>query len=534
MNAIYRQRALTVLMPLLILAGCSHTIPPTATTPQPPPQLGKTPPVIQPLSTAGKQAQAPESLLPITLTADLSPVQRIIQSALPDRITDERHPLSSDYRWRFVREGEPEVLIQDGLVKYHATYRGEIESNAARACRLDPVYPVLEGTGRLVLRPQDDGLLVTMADPQTSINVKPESDSKCNMFNLPVKEQLAELFRQEALTQQVVQSVEQAGYSIPINVVWDQLQNPVQVGSASNQLCLYNHVGDLAIGSMKGPAQQTTITGVARQAPVALFQTPCQKPKDAAPMNVRFDNAAAAAQEGQPYKMLLTVPVPYAVVNQQLQERLFHQELKLPTTFGSTLSIERATASDVNGRTLIAVDTTGDINGTLYYWGTPQLGQDGNVITIPDLQMANETKTALDDVKSGYWQMVDQELKDRLRQAATINLSQRVASMKSALSGQHKSGGMATDLLLARQQAGQVISTKDAIVADVLLEGTGSAMGRFPMRQQASREATDRSTIERTPERTPDRMPDRTPAGLSPQSARGMDDRPVDVFSGPR
>jgi len=521
-------------MPLLILAGCSHTIPPTATTPQPPPQLGKTPPVIEPLNTAGKQAQAPESLLPVTLTADLSPLQRIIQSAMPERVTDQRHPLSSDYRWQFIREGEPQVLIQDGLVKYQATYRGEIESNAARACRLDPVYPMLEGTGRLALRQQDDGLLVTMVDPQTTINVKPESDSKCNMFNLPVKEQLAELFRQDALTQQITQSVEQAGYSIPINLVWDQLQSPMPVGSANNQLCLYNHVRDLTVGSMKGPAQQTTITGVARQAPVALFQTPCQKPKNAGPMNVRFDNAAAAAQEGQPYKMLLTVPVPYAVLNQQLQERLFHQEVTLPTTFGSKLLMERATASDVNGRTLIALETSGDVNGTLYYWGTPQLGQDGNVIAIPDLQMANETKTALDDIKSGYWQMVDQELKDRLRQAATINLSQRLATMKSALSGQHKSGGIATDLLLARQEAGQVVSTKDAIVADVLLEGTASAVGRLPLRQQASREAMERSTIERTPERTPDRMPDRTPAGLPPQSARGMDDRSVDVFSGPR
>src|SRR5215204_6901443 len=99
MNAMYRQRALTLLMPLLILAGCSHTIPPTATSPQPPPQLGKTPPVLQPLSTTGKPAQA-ETLLPVTFTADLSPVQHIIQTALPERVTDERHPLSSDYRWR--------------------------------------------------------------------------------------------------------------------------------------------------------------------------------------------------------------------------------------------------------------------------------------------------------------------------------------------------------------------------------------------------------------------------------------------------
>ena len=104
------------------------------------------------------EAEAPESVLPVTLTADLTPVQRAIQTAIPERFTDEGHPLATAYRWQFVREGEPEVFIQDGLVKYQAVYRGEVsESTAARACRLDPLFPVLEGTGRLRLREQDQG-----------------------------------------------------------------------------------------------------------------------------------------------------------------------------------------------------------------------------------------------------------------------------------------------------------------------------------------------------------------------------------------
>ena len=119
---------LPVCVAIFVLAGCSHTIPETATKPQAPPQLGKTPPVIQPLSAGQKQAQAPESLLPVTLTADLTPVQNTLQTALPERFTEEHHPLGSDYRWRFVREGEPQVQIEDGLVKFAATYRGEIES----------------------------------------------------------------------------------------------------------------------------------------------------------------------------------------------------------------------------------------------------------------------------------------------------------------------------------------------------------------------------------------------------------------------
>jgi hypothetical protein len=79
--------------------------------------------------------------------------------------------------------------------------------------------------------------------------------------------------------------------------------------------------------------------------------------------------------------------------------------------------------------------------------------------------------------------MVNDELLPRLRQASAIDLTQRIGSMKHALSGQHKTGGLAMDLLLAKQEAGQVVSTKDALVADVVLEGTASASGRLPVKQ---------------------------------------------------
>jgi hypothetical protein len=293
------------------------------------------------------------------------------------------------------------------------------------------------------------------------------------------------------------------------------------VGQANSQLCLYGRAQDFIVGSFKGPAHQTTITGVARETPMALFQTPCQKSPATAPLKVHMDNTAVATQEGQSYKVLLTVPVPYAVLTQQLQDKLFHQEMKLATTFSNSLTIERVMASDVSGRSLFSVETSGAVSGTLYYWGTPRLEHEGNVITIPDLQMANETKIALDEVKAGYWQMVDAELGPRLRQAATIDLARRIGNMKTALSGQHKSGGLAMDLLMGRQEAGQVSSTKDALVADVLLEGTASATGRVPVQQQPQSD-----TIERTRSM-------QAPADNAPEKAarRQEDQRASEDFS---
>lgn len=516
MGHIHRPTTLTMLLPMLaIVAGCSHMIPPSDRTPQPPPQLGKTPPVIEPLSASHKQTPAAESLLPVTLTADLSPVQRIIQAAVPKEFVETNHPLAPSYRWRFIREGEPKVFIQDGLVKFQAVYRGEIESVAARACRLDPIYPVLEGTGRLMLKEQEQGLLVTMSDPQTSISLKPESDNKCNMFNIPVKDQMAELIRQEAIKQDIAQSVERAGFTIPLQLVWQRLNEPVvlSVAPANTQVCLYGRVKDFTVGSLKGPAQQTTITGFARQTPIAIHQSPCQRPA-ITPLKVQVGNNAAAMAEGQPYNVLLSVPISYALFTQHLQNRLFHQEINLDTTFKDKLLIERVIPSDANGRVLFAVETSGNVNGILYYWATPELANDGNRVTFPDLQMASETKAALDDIKVGYWQLVDQELRERMRQAATIDLSQRIGNMKAAMSGQHQSGTLAMDLLIGRQEAGQVYSTHDALITDVLLQGTASATGRLPLEQQARTAPVENAPFDREPVATP------------PRSARMPEDRP--------
>ena len=483
---------------VLTFAGCSHNIPPAATEPQPPPQVGSPPPAVPPISAGMKQAEAPDSSLPVTVIADLSPLSRIIQAVFPERLTEENHPLGYDYVWRFLRDGEPQVKIQDGIVKYRVTYTGAIESPAARACRLDPLYPVIEGTGRLSFQEHDEGLLVTLIDPRTTIDLKPESDNSCNMFNVPVKDQLAEILDRNTITQRISQSVDRAAYVIPLSLVWERLQQPIPVSQANTQLCLYGRAQEFIVGSMKGSVQHTMIMGVAKQTPVALYQTPCRPSQNVSPLKVHMDRSIVAAQEGQPYKILLTVPVSYGILSQQLQQRLFHQQVKLPTMFGDTFWIEQVTASNANGQTLLTINTSGSVNGTLYYWGTPHLERDGNIIAVSDLQMAAETKTALDKLKANYWQTVDRELKTRLQEAATIDLSPQFGNVKSALSGQHKRGWLELDLLMARQQSVQVTSTQNGLVADVVLEGTASATGQLPIEQRTQESHSQGSQVPQT------------------------------------
>ena len=285
----------------------------------------------------------PDSTLPVTLVIDLTPLERTLQTTMPERFTEAQHPLGNDYRWDFVREGEPHVSIQDGWVRIHATYRGAIETKKAlRGCRLDPLYPVLDTMGQLEIGQEGNVFVLNLKNPQTVLALKPESENKCNMFNSPVNDQLAKLLNRGTLVQRIKQTVDAGGFQIPLQEVWTRLQAPVAVNVATfnTQACIYGKPAEMAIGSLRGTGQRTTIPLVVKETPTATFENSCGKPSSDSAMKV---TAGAALLEGQPYKVLASVTVPYAVVNQGLQEKLFHQPMKVG---GKEMVIEQATASD--------------------------------------------------------------------------------------------------------------------------------------------------------------------------------------------
>ncbi|MBK5283677.1 MAG: DUF4403 family protein [Nitrospiraceae bacterium] len=476
------------LLPCLFVAvACSHTLPQYTASSIPLSQYTAPAPgaIEVPVS------QLPDSTLPVTLVIDLTSLERTLQTTMPERFNEANHPLGKDYRWNFVREGEPHVSIEDGWVTIHATYKGDIEAKtAARGCRLDPVYPVLDTTGQLELGQEGHVFVLSLKTPQMAIDLKPESESKCNMFNSPVKDQLAELLNRGTLVQTIKRAVDEGGFQIPLQQVWTRLQAPVAVNVATfnTQACIYGKPAEMAIGTLKGTVQRTTIPIVVKETPTASFENSCGKPSDST-MKV---TSGAALLEGQPYKVLASVTVPYPVVNQGLQEKLFHQPMKVG---GDDMVIEQATASDSSGRVLITIRTAGDLNGTIYYWGTPRLEGVGSILTFPDLQMASESKTMLDTIKVGYWQLVDQSLRDKLQRAARVDLSDRIAKMQSAITGTHTSGEVTTAMTMVHQQPQRAYSTPGALVADILFEGTASVTTPVAMETRPPAEQTPGQTL---------------------------------------
>ncbi|WNM59703.1 DUF4403 family protein [Candidatus Nitrospira allomarina] len=460
------KRCIALLPFLLVAVACSHTIPPYTAKPVPPQQF--TPPT--PDAIEVPEVQLPDSALPVTLVLDLTPLEETLQASMPEHFSEAFHPLQKDYRWDFVREAEPQVTIQDGLVTIHSTYRGDIEANtASRGCRLDPVFPILNTTGKLELEQEGNALVLRLKSPQIDIDLKPESESKCNMFNIPVKDQLAELLNTPMLVESMTRAVEESGYQVPLEQVWTKLQAPVAVNVVkfNTQACIYGKPTEMAIGTLKGTVQRTTIPIVVNETPTATFENSCAKPT----AEVMKITSGAALLEGKPYKVLASVSVPYSEVNRELQERLVHQPVKDPNV---DMVINKATASDSGGKALFTINTTGDLNGTIYYWGTPQLEGEGSVMTMSDLQMASESKTMLEDIKVGYWKIIDQQLRDKLQTATRVDLSDRIAKMKSAITGTHASGDVTREITIGQQQPQRAYSIPGALVADILLEGSAN------------------------------------------------------------
>lgn len=465
---------------LLSGAACSHTIPKTASKPVPPPITSAVPSFT---ALAKDETRAPVSHLPMQVKTDLTPIQTAIRTVVPDRLTEMGHPLEQDFRWTFVRNGEPHVHIQDGLVVIRAEYKGDIEARgSSRGCRLDPVYVTLDASGTLQLVQNRDTLSFAFDPTHLAVTTKPESDARCNMFNVAINEQLPELLGLMQIKTAMAEAVHPETFRIPFQRIWDTLEGPLSmpVASLNTRACLYGNPREMVMSQQKGTLRETVIAGTAKQMPLVTYEMTCP---EAAP-TVALVNSGPPSSENTPYVMLAKIPLSYEQVSHQLQDKLFHQTMFLDSTANESAVIEKVTAADANGRVLLTVETAGELKGTIYYWGTPRLDDTGKSLTIPDLQMANESRTAIDSIRLGFWQTVDRELQPKLRQAMAIDLSTQVDRLKQSVTGSHRSGDLTMDILVTRQQPDEVRSTAQGITVSLLFEGTANATGQMTLQAQ--------------------------------------------------
>jgi hypothetical protein len=468
----------------IVLFACSKTVPPhqPQVSKMPPPSITLSPRSAQLPGTATEvpTPKATEAFLPVTLVGDLRPLQDVIKAAIPESLDEKDNPLGTDFRWTFIRQAEPSVKVENGQLIVHAEYRGTIEAKGAtsRGCRLDPLYPVLDWNAHLGVKQMADNLVVLPESPELVVGLKPESDDHCNMFSLPVKDQLTEVLNRNALREQIGQSIRDAQVIFPTSSLWAQLHGPyvAPISGRQSDVCIYPEPSELTFAPLEGTLQQAVLHATAKVYPHARVAQTCETPR-IGPQKI--SERAAMVRTGRSFSMIALLPVPYQVVTDRLQRTLFHMEQALPEggAFGKrTITIEKVSAGEAGGNLVVTVETRGYVNGPIYYWGTPQLA--GTVLTVSDLHMDNETRRMLDGQQRGLSNQVDAVLTPPVRQAIRIDLADDLSQLRTAIRGAHKSQDLVLDLTPAESQPQQVYAHPQGIMVGIKVDGAAKAEGR--------------------------------------------------------
>ena len=332
---------------------------------------------------------------------------------------------------------------------------------------------MLEWNGQLGTKLEAGKLLIGMVNPDLAVNLAPESDAKCNMFNKPLPEVLKELIATNEVKEVIPSAVDQTQLFIPMEQIWAGLHGPYASALApfNVQLCIYPDPSDLMVERMEGSLKQVTLHAKVRVHAVALLEHACHATR-VAPHRV----ATRVSSGTTPFRILTIVPVVYTNLSQKLQERLFHKEFTMTEEgmFQKRLTIENVSAADANGNILVTVVTRGYLNGSIYYWGTPTFA-DASTITIPDLQMSLESRKTLEAMRPEIWKAIDSKMTPAVRQAAKLELNDLIGKIKTGLTGQHRREEVVLDMAVSNLQPKRAYSTPQAIVAELAAEGTVQA-----------------------------------------------------------
>lgn len=143
---------------------------------------------------------------------------------------------------------------------------------------------------------------------------------------------------------------------------------------------------------------------------------------------------------------------------------------------GDAITLDGLSLGDASGRVLVEVPIHGKLNGTLYLWGTPTVTEQGGrfLLHVPDLQVALESRSLLQELLLVAWQLKDGGLPAMMRSKLTLDVTDRLAAARAALSGRHELGPPTNAVLtteLSRIAPGVATSIPGALVLSPVLGG---------------------------------------------------------------
>lgn len=137
---------------------------------------------------------------------------------------------------------------------------------------------------------------------------------------------------------------------------------------------------------------------------------------------------------GEEFGVQVAVAVPATDLTQLVRPQLVGKRLG---SSAQSLLVQGVEVGDASGRVLLRLDVAGIYTGSLFLWGTPQLQTEGGrqILHVPDLQVAAESSSRLQDLKVSLYELIEGNLADKVRPHLRLDVTERLTAVQQSLSG---------------------------------------------------------------------------------------------------
>lgn len=137
------------------------------------------------------------------------------------------------------------------------------------------------------------------------------------------------------------------------------------------------------------------------------------------------------------FEVQTAVAIPYTELTQLLKPHLVGKR------FGNAdhgVVVDKVEAGDTNGRTLVHLVVHGSLDGDIYLWGTPTLVEEKGrfILKMPDLQVAAESKSILQNIGLALWNAVGGGLQGVLSEKLRMDVTDKLTEARKAMTTRHE------------------------------------------------------------------------------------------------
>lgn len=372
----------------------------------------------------------PRSVLFIDTPLRLEALDQAMLRAMPGGGSGGAKLGMLDARWQLQRQVPSVTAAPPGLL-LRLPVTGSLSVGAGfLRCQSNGVGGVFNIAARPTL---DAGGALMLADAR--VTLEPVGTMQCAGVPVPVSELFALMLRP------IEQSIGQALGSglgqlrLPLGPALQkglaELAVPRSLNLDGQKACLDLDPAGLVVAPMAGAGQTAALRlGVDVAPRLSLGDCPNKVLPAQRALVVSEALAGAAAQS----RVAVAVAVPAADLQAPLSKALMGRR------FGSgqqSVVVNSVALGDASGRALVRLGVTGAFNGNLFLWGTPQVRVEGGryVLGVPDLQLAGESTSRLEELRLNLIQLFDGDLAGKLRPVLVLDVTERLQQVQKRLSG---------------------------------------------------------------------------------------------------